>query len=972
MIIDPEYRKHQYNYGKKIAREEDNPLEAKYQVGEFVYYHGSILKQHGFYTVWLITRDDNMWKYNIGRGDGFINRVWEISLSKTAEEGDEKYRKFQDNIKKMIDDNKPQQRIRWYNKGKLEENVNQGKKIKIIYLWQLFEKYKHHINKAEFVRDELKKDAVGNYVKLKFYLSDKRENIYTMFDRWLLLEDVYVQNIEDFQALFVLLKGMGGIIANEDLVLEVKERIYSEEDPYGEEDWEVNENKKYRPRYGWKFNKEGFKKGDTIICLKKRDDFVDFGLGLMNVIPNYVTVGKKYKIDGFESGFVKIKDDTGKVNAYCLTDFTKSEKKYKDYIKKRDKMKHVDPYGEEDWEINESNNKFLNKFVKLQDVYDRHTNKEGFLNELKSRFLGKDVCVVEQYKVDGWQEVPNGWGRMKISSIDWISDKVPYDIYKKSYKTRYIITLNFRLNLNLQDAIRVVKKITSKEDPYGEEDWEEFELNESVKNYDFLQKKAIMYNNREEMIKVVMKLHELGQLTYKSLEKYERSKKLLRFFYFYPTDRAFVRSENEQILKYFGLEPMSFDEFMKLGNVKYKRIESDTTVDPYDEEEWGWDIIKESLNANNKIIIHDIKTQEMYSELMKYLEILGATWGTGKLPTENNFYGKYNDLAICIKDNELGYAYTQYFRSVKDYNDYEFIKAEEILKYKKFKKIEGNPEVDPYGEEEWGWEEEDEENKMMKEFKTFSARNKVFEHKLHRNQIQFLDYIKNLSDDSTFVFIDTETTGIGGFRKQQLTQISSIASIYHFGINNFDEIDNFNEKIKLTRETITSRSKEELVKILKFNRYGERGVDYIDEQESLKNFLSWIENFQNPLWLIQNASFDMNMLCGRSGIKIKYPVLDIKQIIQLFVIPIVEKLAETDAEMKNKLEKIGKSDRDKGLWNSSMSKWAPFFGISLEGYHNALDDCRITMQMYMKVIDFIKENKDLNIQHYQMNRIKLK
>jgi DNA polymerase III epsilon subunit-like protein len=248
----------------------------------------------------------------------------------------------------------------------------------------------------------------------------------------------------------------------------------------------------------------------------------------------------------------------------------------------------------------------------------------------------------------------------------------------------------------------------------------------------------------------------------------------------------------------------------------------------------------------------------------------------------------------------------------------------------------------------------------------------LFEHKLHKNQVQLLDYIKQLSVDNTFIFVDTETTGLGGFKKQQLTQISSISTIYYFEKNKFEELNFFDQKIKLNLEIKKSRTKEELGRILKFNRYGEKGIDYIDEQKCLEHFLNWTEKFHNPMFVIQNASFDMNMLCGRSGVKIKYPVLDTKQIIQLFIIPIVEKLSETDEKMKTKLEKIGRSERDYGLWNSSMSKWAPFFGVPLEGYHNSLDDCRITIKMYIKIIDFIKENKDLNIQKYQMNRIRIK
>ena len=246
------------------------------------------------------------------------------------------------------------------------------------------------------------------------------------------------------------------------------------------------------------------------------------------------------------------------------------------------------------------------------------------------------------------------------------------------------------------------------------------------------------------------------------------------------------------------------------------------------------------------------------------------------------------------------------------------------------------------------------------------------EHKLEKNQEQLLEYIENLSNNSTFVFIDTETTGLGGHKKQQLTQISAIASTYDFESNDFSIVDQFNKKIKLTKEIIDSRDRKELVRILKFNRYGENNVKYIDEKKCLTDFVEWVELLKNPLFIIQNAAFDMDMLCGRFNNPIKYPVLDTKQIIGLFIIPIVEKLSETDDFYKNALLKIGRSDRDYGLWSSSMSKWAPFFNIPLIGYHNALDDCKITMNLYTSMINFIKEHKHLNIQKYQMNRIRVR
>ena len=99
-------------------------------------------------------------------------------------------------------------------------------------------------------------------------------------------------------------------------------------------------------------------------------------------------------------------------------------------------------------------------------------------------------------------------------------------------------------------------------------------------------------------------------------------------------------------------------------------------------------------------------------------------------------------------------------------------------------------------------------------------------------------------------------------------------------------------------------------------------------------------------------------------------VIDTKQVLQLFYLPAIQKLAETDDKYKQLVKKIGTSDRDKGLISSSMSKVGPALGINMTGYHDALTDSRLAMQMFGKVIDFLKGNKYIDITKYQSDRIK--
>jgi len=253
----------------------------------------------------------------------------------------------------------------------------------------------------------------------------------------------------------------------------------------------------------------------------------------------------------------------------------------------------------------------------------------------------------------------------------------------------------------------------------------------------------------------------------------------------------------------------------------------------------------------------------------------------------------------------------------------------------------------------------------MKYIKTFE--NKIW-YKSIKEIIEFIDSFKN----NTWIFLDTETTGIGGPKKHQLTQIAAIA----YNIHKNQRISLFNQKIKLTPEIkkVLDEPKGNWSRrrVLSFNHYGDKikGKKYLDEQFVLKSFFDWVNKFKNPLFIIQNASFDLEMLYGRYNQYFKYPVLDTKMLLQLYVIPIYQKLAETENIYKQKLELIGTSSRDFGLISSSMSKWAPEFGIDMSGYHDALKDCDITIQMFNKMILLFKNNENLDIRKYQNERIK--
>ena len=250
----------------------------------------------------------------------------------------------------------------------------------------------------------------------------------------------------------------------------------------------------------------------------------------------------------------------------------------------------------------------------------------------------------------------------------------------------------------------------------------------------------------------------------------------------------------------------------------------------------------------------------------------------------------------------------------------------------------------------------------------------ILEHKFWGKSIpELLNFIQ-LKSSKYWVWIDTESTGLPSDPYDvQLTQVSCIVTKYNFDTNTFEEIDSYNKKIKLTNDTLSLMRDPSvrIKKVLSFNHYGQNDVEYHDEGDTLKDFFQFLKKYNDSMLVIQNAIFDMRFLNTRNPIvKFDNEVLDTKQILQLFYLPAIQKLAETQQEYKDMINKIGTSDRDNGLISSSMSKIGPALGINMSGYHDALVDCQLAMKMFQGLMEFLKQHKDIDITKYQGERIK--
>lgn len=249
----------------------------------------------------------------------------------------------------------------------------------------------------------------------------------------------------------------------------------------------------------------------------------------------------------------------------------------------------------------------------------------------------------------------------------------------------------------------------------------------------------------------------------------------------------------------------------------------------------------------------------------------------------------------------------------------------------------------------------------------------IKEHKFWGKSIpEFLSWLESKSHQH-WVLLDTETTGLQQDPYEvQLTQVSCLIVKYNFQSNTFDEIEHFDKKLKLTPETLRLMKdpKSRIKKVLSFNHYGKSGLEYHDEEETLKEFFEFLSKYENPMLVIQNAEFDMSFINTRNPIvKFDNEVLDTKQVLQLFYLPCLQKLSETEPEFADLIKKIGTSDRDNGLISSSMSKVGPALKINMTNYHDALTDTRIMGQMLVNMVAFLRLHRDVDIKKYQAQRI---
>lgn len=407
-------------------------------------------------------------------------------------------------------------------KFKIFENIEYTKEIYIKDLWNKYVKELTilRINIRKKGSSILSDKALDNYVndimkdRISSFICDdlRKEILYKEIKVYKLKENKYVPFIKDLD-IILRVKNVcnhNGIVIAVDprevgfvkldknckIVIVPKFQKFTKEDPYGEEEWEMNETVDVIRN---KYNEihiiiNSVKEYEDIISFLKNHNFLWITSGELNKFtPDWV---KKKEFNGKQCLVARIKNkelcnsphtsDNDIMKALSVKDFKKKYTEiFSEFNKNAEKMRllHIDddPYNEEDWDINENLSEDIvdvNNRIFIRSL-ENELGSEGCLNYLRRNLIGK---VVKFTSRGIYEVVKEDFKKGIIHEFRTFEFKVKDVTHKKDFTHEYyFIDENgdkyqafSHSNIDWKSKKKIIR---SPEDPYGEEDWE---LNENA------------------------------------------------------------------------------------------------------------------------------------------------------------------------------------------------------------------------------------------------------------------------------------------------------------------------------------------------------------------------------------------------------------------------------------------------------------------------------------------------------------
>jgi DNA polymerase III epsilon subunit-like protein len=223
--------------------------------------------------------------------------------------------------------------------------------------------------------------------------------------------------------------------------------------------------------------------------------------------------------------------------------------------------------------------------------------------------------------------------------------------------------------------------------------------------------------------------------------------------------------------------------------------------------------------------------------------------------------------------------------------------------------------------------------------------------------------------NNTFIFFDTETTGLYRKDNNQLTQIGAIAT--KFDIDNFvfNEVSRFNINIKLNNDILKHMEGEPEAPdktdveaynkwmfstkkgILVYNHYNlVNSPEYEDERIALEKFDNYLKKHDNVILIAHNAPFDLSWIQFHEIFQEStYESIDSKEFFSKIFFPSLKKMAEKIEEYRIKYDRF---ETVRNAKSASLKNVATGFSNDinklkekLENAHDAIVDCEITKEV---------------------------
>lgn len=250
---------------------------------------------------------------------------------------------------------------------------------------------------------------------------------------------------------------------------------------------------------------------------------------------------------------------------------------------------------------------------------------------------------------------------------------------------------------------------------------------------------------------------------------------------------------------------------------------------------------------------------------------------------------------------------------------------------------------------------------------------------------EFLKLIESHKDDIWIVF-DTETTGL--MYKEDYVQPTQIACLA-FDTKGFAEGTQpelvpdgaFDIKVKLQEASLARKKAEKenpqlsdypITKIFSMTRYGEKKGKYVTPEQAIDSFENYISKMESEarsgkvIFIAQNSPFDIGILnacyerIGREPPNIE--TWDTKAATHYYLHPIVKALKDKPEATEEDIRIATSLFMKDGDLSSSLGQLIKAFDIQNKGWHNAMADVQMTMDMLYSIIDYVrKASKRANV-----------